>query len=112
MFGLGGTQTLWHFYLGYTVIRALSDTYLSGLIPQTIVANWFRSMRGRAMGFIGMAFPLGGGTLALAGQILIDHAGWRAVFVVLGAAGARLARQCGRLRGSRRRVWRWRQARQ
>ncbi|MSQ09692.1 MAG: MFS transporter [Dehalococcoidia bacterium] len=80
----GGTVTLWQFYAAYAIARAVASNFLSGVAPLTTAANWFYRMRGRAMGLMSMAFPLGGSALTIAGQVLMEQAGWRAVFTTFG----------------------------
>ena len=80
----GSTVALWQFYAAYAIARAVASNFLSGVAPLTTAANWFYRMRGRAMGLMSMAFPLGGSALTLAGQVLMEQAGWRAVFTTFG----------------------------
>jgi MFS family permease len=49
------------------------------------MVNWFRAKRGRAIGFVAMALPLGGAAWIFFGQLMIDAAGWRAAFAMFGA---------------------------
>ena len=74
--------TLWQFYFVYVFARVVSTNTISNIAPKTAAVNWFRRFRGRALGMISMATPLGSSTLAIMAQlIMVDH-GWRAVFVV------------------------------
>lgn len=82
--GLAGMTELWQFYVIYVVGRGLTASMLSGVVPCTAAANWFRRMRGRALGLIAMCIPLGGSALSLVGQLIIEGPGWRTVFVVFG----------------------------
>lgn len=77
---------LWQFYVVYGTGRAVAGPTLLGVAPNTALANWFRRMRGRAMGLLAMCVPLGSGVLVLAGQLIIDSSGWRTVFLALGVA--------------------------
>jgi OFA family oxalate/formate antiporter-like MFS transporter len=83
-FGLAGMTELWEFYVIYIVGRGLTTSMLSGVVPFTAAANWFRRMRGRALGLIAMCVPLGGSALSLVGQLIIEGPGWRTVFLVFG----------------------------
>ena len=58
---------LWQFYLVYVTARSLTSPTLSGVVPMTAATNWFRRMRGRALGLTAMSTPLGGAVLAFAG---------------------------------------------
>jgi sugar phosphate permease len=74
---------LWQFYLVYGTGRMVAGPALIGLAPNTALAQWFRRMRGRAMGLLAMSIPLGNAVMLLLGQLLIDTSGWRTVFVLL-----------------------------
>lgn len=75
---------LWQFYVVFVTGRAVGGVALTGVVPNTALANWFRRMRGRVIGLVASCTPLGGGLLALVGQVLIDSQGWRTVYVALG----------------------------
>ena len=85
-FVLSNLSHLWQFYVAYIVGRGLCSSILTGVVPLTLAANWFRRRRGRAMGLVSMALPLGGSILALVGQLIIESSGWRTVFAVFGIA--------------------------
>jgi MFS transporter, OFA family, oxalate/formate antiporter len=73
---------LWQFYVVYVAARGLTTPMLTGVVPMTAATNWFRRMRGRALGFIAMATPLGGAVLAFGGQLIIESTSWQTVFLV------------------------------
>ena len=83
LLALGQVQSLVVFYLTYIVARAFSGSMVTGVVSQTLAANWFRRMRGRSFGLLSMSVPLGGSFAALAAQILVDAHGWRSVFLVV-----------------------------
>jgi sugar phosphate permease len=85
-FAISHVTELWQFYLVYVAGRAVSGVTLTGVVPNTAAANWFRRMRGRALGLISAAIPFGGAVLAFGGQWIIDAHGWRTVYLVLCAA--------------------------
>jgi MFS family permease len=59
---------------------------LAGPIPnQVLVSNWFRRMRGRAMGLAYFGLGLGGVTSTFLVPWLIESFGWRRAFQVVGA---------------------------
>jgi MFS transporter, OFA family, oxalate/formate antiporter len=72
---------LWQFYAVYVAARGLTSPMLTGVVPMTAATNWFRRMRGRALGFVAMATPLGGAVLAFGGELIIERAGWQTVFM-------------------------------
>lgn len=82
---LANLQALWQFYAAYVLARMIASTMLAGVVPSTAAANWFRRMRGRALGIVAMSIPLGVSTLAFVGQLIIDAWGWRAVFLAYAA---------------------------
>ena len=87
-FGLAGMHDLWHFYLAYTVGRAVAQAATSGVVVSTTVTNWFVQRRGRAMGFMGMAFQFSNTLLIPAAQFIGQRSSWRAVYGLLGAGTA------------------------
>lgn len=73
---------LWHFYALYIIGRIVASNSMAKVVPNTAAVNWFRRMRGRALGFLAMSSPLGASVLAITGQYIIEHYSWRAVFNV------------------------------
>jgi MFS family permease len=58
---------------------------LAGPIPnQVLIANWFRNLRGRAMGYAYLGLGLGGATAPLLIHSLVGNFGWRRAFEVNG----------------------------
>lgn len=84
LFAIAGMNALWQFYVAYGVVRVIGQNFLSTVTPMTSMVNWFRQKRGRALGFLGMALPLGGAGCIFIGQLIIESAGWRAAFVAFG----------------------------
>jgi MFS family permease len=59
---------------------------LAGPIPnQVLIANWFRSLRGRSMGYAYLGLGLGGAVSPLLIHSLVENFGWRRAFEVIGA---------------------------
>lgn len=79
---IGQLQSLLVFYAAYVVARGFSGSTVTGVVSQTLAANWFRRMRGRSFGLISMSVPLGGSFAALIAQPLVEAHGWRSVFLV------------------------------
>ncbi|MDF1590472.1 MAG: MFS transporter [Desulfobacterales bacterium] len=77
---------LWHLYVVYIIGRVVASNTMSKVVPNTAVVNWFRRMRGRALGLLAMASPLGSSVLAIVGQYIIERHGWRSVFHVYAVA--------------------------
>ncbi len=76
----------WQFALFYPFGRVSSQATMLGSVASGSVSKWFIRRRGRALGIQSMAIGLGGATLSLAAQLIINRWGWRAVFVVFGLA--------------------------
>jgi sugar phosphate permease len=77
---------VWHLYLAYIVSRVAALHLMSGVVPRTAAVNWFRRMRGRALGFQTTAMPLGGAALAaLVGALMAAGLDWRTVLASFGA---------------------------
>lgn len=81
---LGSVQTLALYYL--LCILQVVGYVLAGPIPnQVLVSNWFRRMRGRAMGVAYFGLGLGGVTSTFLVPWLIESFSWRRAFQVVGA---------------------------
>lgn len=86
-FGMASMNQVWHLFLTYIVGRGITMAAISGVVPRTAAVNWFRRMRGRAMGFVNTAPALGSAVLALTGRGFVGAGtDWRTVFVVFGIA--------------------------
>jgi MFS family permease len=58
---------------------------LAGPIPnQVLIANWFRALRGRAMGYAYLGLGLGGAASPVLIHALIENLGWRRSFEAIG----------------------------
>jgi len=80
---LGGVQTLRQYYL--LCFTEVVGYVLAGPIPnQVLIANWFRAMRGRAMGYAYLGLGAGGTVSPLLIHWLIESFGWRRAFETLG----------------------------
>jgi len=83
---LAGMTTLWQFYLGYLLMRALGSTFMSGLVSQAAIVNWFVRMRGRTMGLSHMALPVAQSALVPLAMVVVVADSWRTVYVAVAAA--------------------------
>ena len=70
------------FYAGYIVGRGVAQNTLAGVVPRTTAVNWFRRMRGRSLGIVSMAIPLGGASLVPIAKLISSRYGWETVYVV------------------------------
>jgi MFS family permease len=82
---------VWQLYIAFFLARMASLQFLAGVVPRTMAVNWFRRMRGRALGFQAMAMPLGGAVLAsVAGAFIANGMPWRTVLAIFGLAALAL----------------------
>ena len=77
---------LWQFYVIFIIVRIIASNTMAKVVVNTAAVNWFRRMRGRALGFLAMASPLGTSVLAICGQQIMEGYGWRTVFMVFALA--------------------------
>jgi sugar phosphate permease len=85
--GLGAmtfATQIWHLYLFFGVGRMVAVGVLS-LSVAVSIANWFVSLRGRAMGITKIGERLGSALLPLMVQFFILALGWRMAWGTLGA---------------------------
>ncbi len=85
-FGFTQFVDLWQFYVVYLIARVVSTNTLSIITPQTAAVNWFRRYRGRALGLLSMSPAFGISVLAMAAQYIMEHYGWRTVFMTFALA--------------------------
>jgi MFS family permease len=77
---------LWQFYAAFIIARIISTNAISDVVPKTAAVNWFHRFRGRALGLISMATPLGSSALAMIAQLIMVRHGWRPVFIIFAFA--------------------------
>ena len=80
---LSQAESLWHFYLLYTISAVGGALILP--IPTSVVQKWFTEKRGLALGLV--TAGMGGGRFVyapLAGLLIQDY-GWRMAYLVLGS---------------------------
>lgn len=81
---MGMIQTVGQYYL--FCITEVVGYVLAGPIPnQVLIANWFRVLRGRAMGYAYLGLGLGGAVSPVLIHTLIEKFGWRRAFEAIGA---------------------------
>ncbi len=83
-------------FLGFAFMQSLSAYYIfyfmqtigyvvAGPIPnQVLISQWFRRMRGRAMGLAYVGAGIGGAVAPVLAQYLIRNYGWRTAMLALG----------------------------
>ncbi len=87
LFLMSATHVIWMFYLGFVVARSVAQACMISVLPTTTMTNWFSAKRGRALGLVNMAVPLGSALLAPVAITLMAITGtWRSVFGALGLA--------------------------
>lgn len=79
---IASVESLVVFYIAFVVARGFSSATITGVVSQTLAVNWFRRKRGRVLGLLSMAVPLGGSVGAVAAQPVIDGPGWEWIFYV------------------------------
>jgi MFS family permease len=70
-------------FLAFSALRALGQGSMT-INGTLLAAQWFVRRRGRAMAIMGLGFPTGVAILPPVTRLLIDHAGWREAYMVLG----------------------------
>jgi MFS family permease len=81
---MGSINTLRQYYL--LCFTEVVGYVLAGPIPnQVLIANWFRVLRGRAMGYAYLGLGFGGTVSPLLVHWLIETFGWRRAFEAIGA---------------------------
>jgi MFS family permease len=81
---MGSINSLRQYYL--LCFTEVLGYVLAGPIPnQVLIANWFRAMRGRAMGYAYLGLGFGGAVSPLLVHWLIEAFGWRRAFEVIGS---------------------------
>ena len=86
-FLIAAAPTVWVLVIGYAIARGIAQNMIAGVVPRVVVVNWFRRMRGRAIGLVGTAHPVGTFVLGPAALLIISTGfGWRGVWVILGIA--------------------------
>jgi MFS family permease len=84
MFLMGSIHSLPQYYL-LCFTEVLGYVSAGPIANQVLIANWFRRMRGRAMGYAYLGLGFGGAVSPLLVHWLIEAFGWRRAFEVIGA---------------------------
>jgi MFS family permease len=79
------TNGLWHLYVVFAII-GLASAGSSPVVYSRVIASWFDQRRGQALAVMIAGSALGAVIVPPIAQALIDVAGWRTVYLVLGIA--------------------------
>jgi MFS family permease len=77
--------TVWHLYLFFGVIIAVSVNSVSYAPHMSLIPKWFIRKVGLASGIVSAGIGLGTMAMAPFIQLIIEAAGWRSAFLVLAA---------------------------
>lgn len=83
---LGFITVLWHFFLVFGVLLALTQSI--AMVPMiAAISGWFRQRLGLAVGVLWAAGGLGAAAIAPAAGYLLENVGWQTTFWSIGIAG-------------------------
>ncbi len=80
--GMGRIAAPIHLYLGFVALRMLGQGSLT-LVSTTLVAIWFRRLRGRATAIAALAMPASQAAFPVLIYALVSTVGWRNAWTVL-----------------------------
>ncbi len=80
--------SLWQIYILFGTLLGLGAAMMGGLSCSTLVANWFESRRGMALGIATMGVSMSGVVMAPLAMRMVDTLGWRVTFQIYGAITA------------------------
>lgn len=83
-FVISGFDSVWQFYAGYVVARALTNEILIGLVPRTAAVNFFRQRRNMALAMVSTFRPIASAINIQIFSLIAVHQGWRAAYRYLG----------------------------
>ena len=83
-FMISGADSVWQFYAGYVVGRAVSNPVLVGLVPRTAAVNFFRRRRNMALAMVSTFRPIAGAINIQIISLIAVHQGYRAAYRYLG----------------------------
>jgi MFS family permease len=79
------TESLFQFYLFYSVIMTIGMTATALVPTNALIAKWFAKKRGIAMGIISAGTGVGPFIIINLAEWMIQNFGWRISFVLMGA---------------------------
>ena len=77
---LSAVRELWQYYLVLGTFFAFGLSMMGGMASSKLIANWFLSQRGRALGIATMGVSLSGIVMPPIATWLIEQFGWRGGF--------------------------------
>ena len=83
-FVIAGSNSVFQFYGGYVIGRAVSNPVLVGLVPRTAAVNFFRQRRNMALALVSTFRPIAGAINIQIISLIAAHQGWRAAYRYLG----------------------------
>jgi len=83
-FVIAGANSVWQFYAGYVIGRAVSNPVLVGLVPRTAAVNFFRRRRNMALALVSVFRPAAGAINIQIISLIAIHQGYRAAYRYLG----------------------------
>ena len=83
LIGLSTVTALWQFYLFY-IFNAMGYMCGGPLPNQVLIARWFNTSRGKAMGFAYLGIGVGGMLVPQIAKWLNLHFGWHQALMILG----------------------------
>ena len=83
LMSIGTINSLLAFYVTFTIASVGVSGPSHGVSWPVVVSNWFRRLRGRALGIATMG-PVLGGPFVVFAAVLNDWLGWRVAIVLLG----------------------------
>ena len=83
-FVLSGGDSVWQFYAGYVIGRAVSNPVLVGLVPRTAAVNFFRRRRNMALAMVSIFRPTAGAINIQIISVIALHYSWRAAYRYMG----------------------------
>ena len=73
------SRNVWEFVLAFVLPMPIGATLLGQIGTNTLVSRWFTKHRGRALGITALGTSIGGLSMPLIIQTLVDAYGWRTV---------------------------------
>ena len=83
-FVIAGSSSVWQFYGGYVIGRAVSNPVLVGLVPRTAAVNFFRRRRNMALALVSTFRPIAGAINIQIISLIAARQGWRMAYRYLG----------------------------
>jgi sugar phosphate permease len=86
LFAQSYVDTLWQWFVLNGLVLTAGSAMVGNLVVNVTLAKWFVEKRGRAAGFAAMGVSFAGVVLTPMATALVDAAGWRDAWRILGVA--------------------------